>query len=79
MRPAFAPDDISGSFTLVFEVAQGFVVAAEWIDVCPEKEAVAGCAFKLCDPPHSFPDCLKAPNKAPFSRFVRHVQLPYAQ
>jgi hypothetical protein len=40
---------------------------AERIDICPEKEAVARRAFKLSDPLHGFPDCLKAPNKAPFS------------
>jgi len=79
MRAALTPNDISGFLALVFEIPQGFVVAAEWIDVCPQKEAVAGGAFKLSDPPHGFPDCLKTPDKAPLSRFVRHVQLPHGQ
>jgi hypothetical protein len=38
MRPAFAPDDICGYLARVFEIAQGFVVAAEGIDVCSPKE-----------------------------------------
>jgi hypothetical protein len=38
-----------------------------------QEETVAGRAFKLCDPPHGFFDCLEARNEAPLSCFVGHV------
>ena len=78
-RRAFARDDISGFPALVFEIVQGFVIAAKEVNVGSKKEAVAGRALKLNDAPHSFPDSLETVNKAPLLRFVRHVQLPHAQ
>jgi hypothetical protein len=72
-RRAFALDDISGSLALVFEIAQGFVIAAKEVNVGSQEEAVAGRALKLNHAPHGFPDCLEAVNKAPLLRFVRHV------
>jgi hypothetical protein len=59
---ALALDDVSSNLALVFEMAHGFVIGAEWINIRPEKKAVAGRAFKLCDPPP----------------FVCHVQLPHS-
>jgi hypothetical protein len=64
---------------LVFEIAQGFVIAAKEVNVGSQKEAVAGRALKLNDAPRGFPNCLEALNKAPLLRSVRHVQLPHAR